>query len=30
VAVDASGNVYGAEVGQRALKRYERARPARP
>jgi DNA-binding beta-propeller fold protein YncE len=29
VAVDAAGNVYGAEVGQRALKRYERARPAR-
>jgi DNA-binding beta-propeller fold protein YncE len=29
VAVDADGNVYGAEVGQRALKRYERARPAR-
>ena len=24
VAVDAKGNVYGAEVGQRALKRYER------
>jgi sugar lactone lactonase YvrE len=29
VAVDADGNVYGAEVGQRALKRYERARPVR-
>ncbi len=24
VAVDAAGNIYGAEVGQRALKRYER------
>jgi sugar lactone lactonase YvrE len=24
VAVDAAGNVYGAEVGQKALKRYER------
>lgn len=25
VAVDDAGNIYGAEVGQRALKRYERA-----
>ncbi len=24
IAVDAAGNIYGAEVGQRALKRYER------
>jgi sugar lactone lactonase YvrE len=24
VAVDASGNIYGAEVGQKALKRYEK------
>jgi hypothetical protein len=24
VAVDAAGNIYGAEVGQRALKRYEK------
>ena len=24
VAVDAAGHVYGAEVGQKALKRYER------
>ena len=29
VAVDARGNVYGAEVGPRALKRYERAVPVR-
>ncbi|MBI3792799.1 MAG: hypothetical protein HY275_18225 [Gemmatimonadetes bacterium] len=26
VAVDAKGNIYGAEVGQKALKRYERIR----
>ncbi len=26
VAVDAAGNIYGAEVGQRALKRYEKSR----
>ena len=26
VAVDAAGNIYGAEVGQKALKRYERKR----
>jgi hypothetical protein len=26
VAVDAKGNIYGAEVGQKALKRYERNR----
>jgi sugar lactone lactonase YvrE len=26
VAVDAAGNIYGAEVGQRAIKRYERYR----
>ena len=25
VAVDAKGNVYGAEVGQRAVKKYVRA-----
>jgi hypothetical protein len=24
VAVDAAGNIYGAEVGDRALKRYEK------
>jgi hypothetical protein len=24
VAVDAAGNIYGAEVGPRGLKRYER------
>jgi hypothetical protein len=24
VAVDAAGNIYGAEVGQKALKRYEK------
>ena len=24
VAVDQKGNIYGAEVGQKALKRYER------
>lgn len=29
VAVDAAGNIYGAEVGQRALKRYERSVPVR-
>jgi sugar lactone lactonase YvrE len=29
VAVDARGNVYGAEVGPRALKRYERRVPVR-
>ncbi len=30
VAVDAAGNIYGAEVGQKALKRYENASGPRP